>query len=789
MESFELDEGWRFWRNAEGAGAPETVRVPHDAMLSEPRSADAATGSAGAYFPGGIYRYERAIEILPAWEGRTLVLEFEGVYRDARVLLDGHETAFHANGYTGFYVELSTCAHAGEIYRVAVIADNAAQPNSRWYSGSGIYRPVWLHVLPEHHIGLDGVRVTTISADPPCVRVETQVDAGDVQVEIRSAGALVACGGGIDVTLDLPGAALWSAEEPDLCEAHVSLAVDGVICDERDARFGIRSLAWGPEGFFVNGESIKLRGGCVHHDNGILGAADLRAASFRKVARLKAWGFNAIRSAHNPLSKSMLDACDELGMYVVDEFSDMWFDHKNPYDYASDFEACHEADLSAMVAKDANHPCVIMYSIGNENTEPAAERGVACAGRLASILHALDPTRPVTAGVNPTILFSTSLGIGVFNGEGEVGGNASSPQQTGDAVAPTGSLLFNTYVAKMGEIMNAIALLPQVGAVCEPYFRQLDIVGYNYATNRYAMDLRRHPKRLIFGSETMCYDLAENWRAVEKHDRILGDFMWSAWDYLGEVSLAGWSADPEPVNKPYPWVCADTGALDLIGNPNGEAAMAAVVWDAPAAGERPLIYVRPCNLPRPVKGPWRGTNSVPSWTWLGCEGAKTTVEVYTRSPIVKLYQDGRHIWTKRTRGCHADFPVRYKPGTLTAHACASDGTELARAELATAEGPLGLFLVREGAGAPSAGDIVFIDVVLGRGGVPEGNADRLVSVMVEGGELLAFGSAAQKSGQSFLGGTYPTRYGRALAVVRVGDPGSCAVRATASSGLSAELAL
>lgn len=201
MESFELDEGWRFWRNAEGAGAPETVRVPHDAMLSEPRSADAATGSAGAYFPGGIYRYERAIEILPAWEGRTLVLEFEGVYRDARVLLDGHETAFHANGYTGFYVELSTRAHAGEIYRVAVIADNAAQPNSRWYSGSGIYRPVWLHVLPEHHIGLDGVRVTTISADPPCVRVETQVDAGDVQVEIRSAGTLVACGGGIDVTL------------------------------------------------------------------------------------------------------------------------------------------------------------------------------------------------------------------------------------------------------------------------------------------------------------------------------------------------------------------------------------------------------------------------------------------------------------------------------------------------------------------------------------------------------------------------------------------------------------
>lgn len=789
MVRIELVDGWRFWRNADGAGEAETVIVPHDAMLSERRSADAATGSAGAYFPGGIYRYEREIEVLPAWEGCTLELEFEGVYRNTRVLLDGREAAFHANGYTGFYVELSTCAHASEIYQVAVIADNSAQPNSRWYSGSGIYRPVWLHVLPEHHIDLDGVRVTTVSTDPPRVRVETRAGAGDVQVKISRAGTEAACGSGTDIMLDLPEAVLWTADEPNLYEAHISLAVDGAVCDERIVRFGIRNLAWGPEGFFVNGASIKLCGGCMHHGNGILGAADLRAASFRKVARLKAWGFNAIRSAHNPLSKSMLDACDELGMYVIDEFSDMWFDHKNPYDYAHDFEACHEKDLAAMVAKDVNHPCVIMYSIGNENTEPAVERGVECAGRLASILRALDSTRPVTAGVNLTILFSASIGIGVFNGEGEVGGNASSPQQTGDAVAPTGSLLFNTYVAKMGEIMNAIALLPQVGRVCEPYFEQLDIVGYNYATNRYAMDVLRHPERLIFGSETMCYDLAKNWRAVERHRQIIGDFMWSAWDYLGEVSLAGWSADPELVNKPYPWICADTGALDLIGDPNGEAAMAAVVWDAPAAGEEPLIYVRPCNLPHPVRGPWRGTNSVPSWTWLGCGGTKTTVEVYTRAPIVKLYQDGRHIWTRRTRDCHADFSVRYRPGRLTALACTSDGTERARAELATAEGSLGLFLTREGQDELRTGDIAFVDVVLGRGGVPEGNADRPVSVAVEGGELLAFGSAAQKSEESYLSGTYPTRYGRALAVVRVDEPGACIVRAMASTDLSAELTL
>ena len=781
METIELTEGWSLWRNADGTGEPEQVRVPHDAMLSEPRSADAPSGSAGSFFPGGTYRYEREIVVEPAWDGCQLALEFEGVYRNATVLVDGRKLAFHAYGYTGFTVEVPGLARAGERRLVTVIADNSAQPNSRWYSGSGIYRPVWLHVLPARHIELDGVRVSTVSTNPPTVRVETQA-AGDVFVEILRGEETLASAWGADATIIVPGVPLWSADEPNLLSARVSLMDGDAVLDQRLVRFGIRTLSWGAEGFRVNDVPVKLRGGCVHHDNGILGAVDLREASFRKVARLKEWGFNAIRSSHNPISKSMLDACDELGMYVMDEFADMWFDHKNPCDYASDFEACHEADLAAMVAKHINRPSVVMYSIGNENSEPGTERGVECAGKLARIVRALDPSRPVTAGVNMTILFSTSIGMQSFNGDGEEG-----VQQVNDA--PTGSLLYNSYVAKMGEVMNLISLLPQVGWACEPYFEQLDIVGYNYATIRYNGDVRRHPDRVLVGSETMCYDIAKNWRKVERHPQLIGDFMWTSWDYLGEVSLAGWSDDPEPMLKPYPWICADSGALDLVGNPNGEAAMAAVVWDAPAASEGPLVYVRPCNLPKPVVAPWRGTNSVPCWTWLGCDGVKTTVEVYTKAPIVKLWQNGRHVWTKRTHDCHADFRVRYAPGELVAAACTSDGTELSRTVLSTAEGPLSLFLSREGEGAVRAGDVVFVDVVLGRGGVPEGNADRDVTVTVEGGELLAFGSAAQKSERSYLGGTYPTRHGHALAVVRVGETGSCVVRASAHDGLAAELAL
>ena len=780
MDTINLATGWSFWRNAEGTGEPQLVSVPHDAMLSEPRSADAPTGSAGSYFPGGIYRYERELLVTSAMADCVLTLEFEGVYRNARVLLDGSELAFHAYGYTGFYVELPEGLAEGT-HTLAVIADNSEQPNSRWYSGSGIYRPVWLHVLPACHIALDGVRISTLSTSPARIRIQTgTVGAGAAvpHIEIVRAGEVVAQGDGADVEIDIPDSALWSADDPNLYEARISLVDGGTVLDRRTERFGIRSLEWGTDGLFVNGESIKLRGGCVHHDNGILGAVDLPEASYRKVALLKRWGFNAIRSSHNPISKSMLDACDELGMYVMDEFADMWFTNKNPYDYANDFESCHEADLAAMVDKDFNRPSVIMYSIGNENSEPGTERGVECAEKLANIVHALDPTRPVTAGVNLTILFSTTLGMDSFNADGEK-----------EANQPKGSALYNLYVTKLGAIMNLISRLPMVGWANEPYFQKLDICGYNYATIRYAHDLRKHPDRLFVGSETMCYDIAKNWRMVEKHPRLLGDFMWTALDYLGEVSLAGWSEDPEPMIKPFPWICADSGALDLIGNPNGEAAMAAVVWDAPEAEDAPLIYVRPCNLPNLVKAPWRGTNSAPSWTWLGCEGVKTTVEVYTKAPIVKLYQDGRHIWTKRTHDNHADFTVTYRPGTLRALACTSDGRELSRAELETAEGPLALFLAREGSGELHPGDIVFVDVVLGRGGVPEGNADRPVMVEVEGGELLAFGSAAQKSALSYVRGIYPTRHGRALAVVRVEQPGACVIRATADADLAGELAL
>lgn len=766
-----------------------SVSVPHDAMLAEKRTPDAPTGSAGAYFPGGVYRYTYDLDVPLAWVDKHVELEFEGVMGRTRVLLGDSEVARHEYGYTGFSVDLSDWLEPGTRARITVVADNSEQPNSRWYAGSGLYRPVRLVVQDRCRIVRNGVRVTTVSTSPACVRVTTPFEGfGTPVVRIEQNGVTVAGRMGADVAITVPDARLWSAEEPNRYVAHVILrADDGAPLDEVRVPFGIRTLSWGADGLLVNGESVKLRGGCVHHDNGILGAQDLPAASRRKIALLKEWGFNAIRSAHNPLSNSMLDACDELGMYVMDEFCDMWYRPKNPHDYSRDFAACHERDLQYMVDKDRNHPCVIMYSIGNENAEPCEQRGVDTAHELAQLVRMLDDTRPVTAGVNPTILYAAGRGIDSFNGDGE-GGMAAGDKPAGEQQEKANaSLVYNTYVSKMGDVMELIAGSWPVGRAVEPFLDELDIAGYNYGTRRYAPDLRRCPDRLVFGSETMPYDIARNWRLVLSDPRIIGDFMWTCWDYLGECSLAAWSDDPTPVSKPYPWLCADTGALDLLGDPNGEAALARTVWGDPSDPGNPLMFVRPADLPKPCRAPWRGTNSVPCWSWRGCGGNPTTVEVYTQAPIAKLYLNGRHVGTKRVHDCHADFHLRYVPGELVGVACSASGLELGRAVLRSASGELGIRLSLE----RRDGDVAFVRVdAADANGTVDGGRNDEVSVRVEGGELLAFGSAAQRSVRSYLEGVFPLRYGRGLAVVRVSeDAGRCVLTANAPELGTSRIAL
>lgn len=741
-------------------GAP--VRLPHDAMIHEIRDAGNPSGSAQAFFPGGTYVYEKVFSVPAEWEGQHLLLQFEGVYRDAKVCVNGVEAGGAAYGYIPFFVTLDHLLHYGEKNTITVSCSNADQPDSRWYTGAGIYRPVWLWKGPADSILPESVKISTESIQPAVIRIQSPKPVS-VSVEVVS-------GQGTDFTLTIPDARLWSADHPYLYTAHVSKGADSM-----DIPFGIRQITWDSKGLYVNGVSTLLRGGCVHHDSGILGAATYDEAEYRRVKKLKEAGFNAIRSAHNPCSRAMLEAADRLGVYIMDEAWDMWYNHKNKFDYASQWRDNYQADLRAMVDRDYNHPSVILYSIGNEVSEPAKEEGVAAAREMVSLLHEADSTRPVTGGFNLMIIASAQKGKGVYDENG--GGRDESGDK---AMAGMNSTLFNMVTNMVGTGMNKSANSSKADAAVSPLLDSLDIAGYNYASGRYPLDGKLHPDRLIFGSETFPQDIARNWAMVQQYPYLVGDFMWTAWDYLGEAGLGAWGYTPDAkgFNKPYPWLLADTGAMDILGDPNGELFLAQAAW---GLLDGPRIAVQPINHnTKPAKMVWRGTNALPSWNWQGCEGRKAIVELYTDQPVVELYQDGKCLGQKKVKDCKAMFQVIYRPGKLEAVCYDRSGREMGRNALLSAEGPLQITLAPEAASAET-GEIVFVPVsITDAAGVVESNGDQTVSVSVEGGELLAFGSANPRTEERFDSHQYTTYYGRALAIVRMGT-GDCTVSAVAGS--------
>ena len=773
-------EGWLFgeWGKEEGL---VSVTLPHDAMQQQGRSPEAPSGTGGGFFLGGKYIYEKQFFGDPKWADQELFLEFEGVYPSAEVFLNGQRIGGCRYGYTRFRVPLSGgCSglRLGEKNCLRVEVDNSDQPNSRWYSGAGIYRPVWLLAGGREHIAPEGVRVTTLSWDPAEILVEvehTREDAGpkDVRIEIFFAGAKVAEAWGPSARIPIPDAHLWDDEHPNLYECRVTLRDGASILDEARTRFGIRKLSWSPEaGLQVNGRTVLLRGGCIHHDNGILGARSFAASEYRRIRILKEGGFNAIRSAHNPLCPAALEACDELGVYVMDEAWDMWDKAKNPGDYAKDFAENYPADLASMVEKDYNHPSVILYSIGNEVTEPAKPEGVELAKKLCDRLRDLDSTRPVTAGINLTLLLMAAMEHPI------PGTNDSAAPENGDPGIPgmpqeMNSTAYNQMVSEMGNRMTMAAATEGADQISSPVLDLLDICGYNYAVSRYEKEGELHPERIVVGSETYTYELASTWPLVEKLPYLIGDFMWTAWDYLGEAGIGSWSYDPEDLGfqKTYPWLLSGAGAYDILGNDTAAAGLAAVVW-----GKRTTPYIGVCPMNHPgviaSRAIWRGSNALPYWSYQGCEGNEGDVEIYSRSPEVELFVNGRSLGRKKTENCKAVFSVRYEPGELRAAAYDSAGRKEAESCLTSARGETSIRIrpQRETAGErPAAsGEILYLDISLvGENGEIECNRDALLTVTVDGGELLAYGSADPKTEEDFLSGSHTTYYGRSQAVVRV----------------------
>ena len=780
MKATQFNDRWTC-RHLEEDGPGTPVTLPHDAMLAEPRTAESAGGINTGWVTGRDYLYEKTFDFDPAWQDRTLLLEFEGVYHNAEVLLNGEKLAFRPYGYTNFYVDLTGKVAKDRPNTLQVIARNADQPNSRWYSGAGIYRPVTLWTAPAAHIAVNGLKVATAGIQPPTAKVTVETTApGPVRVEILDGDTLLAAvegesDGKASFTVPLPEAGLWSPESPRLYTCRATFGEDAA-----KTTFGLRTIAWGDDGLLLNGQRVILRGACVHHDNGILGACAFPEAEERKVRLLQQAGYNAIRSAHNPCSKAMLEVCDRLGMLVMDEYADMWYIHKTEHDYAGYLMDWWEQDLKDLVDKDYNHPSVILYSTGNEVAETAQPKGIAFTGQMTDYLHSLDDSRPVSCGVNIFFNFLSSMGFGVYSDEKAKKEARKAEQQGKNArKKAVGSEFFNNLAGLLGdEFMKRGATLPPCDWKTRDAYAKMDVAGYNYGIYRYPHDLKKYPHRLILGSETFCKDAARFYDLALREPRVIGDFVWAGMDYLGEVGIGAWEYPdyaPEFSHGPG-WVSAGSGRLDLIGAPWGEMLYTRVAFRLEPG---PRLAVWPVNHTGEKHSPsaWRMSNALESWSWAGCEGRPADVEVYGRGAEAELLLNGKPAGRARLKNCVARFRVTYQPGTLEAVLYDEAGKEIGRSALHTA-GETQLQALPE-ATAAEAGNLVFVRLQYAdNAGTVKPLERGKLQVQVTGGTLVGLGSGCPYNTTGFLTDTTDTYYGRALAAVRADGTGPVTLTVT-----------
>lgn len=765
---------WTWWK-AGNEYQKHKVNLPHDAMLAEKRIPLLKEGAATGYFPGGTYIYEKVFQAESSWRDKKVMLEFEGVYQKATVFLNDEEVGGWIYGYTNFYVDLTDRLHFGKENVLRVVVNNSQTPNSRWYSGSGIYRPVYLIIGSKQHIVPNGVKIITKSYNPAviAVSVETSALASDTQVQIRiwKDGQQLAEAKGANCEFSIPNPQLWSAETPNLYEMEVQLTQNGIVVDTVQETFGVRKLEWSAKtGLLCNGKAIKLRGGCVHHDNGPLGACEFDAAAYRRVSIMKQAGFNAIRSAHNPISKAMLRACDELGMYVMDESFDMWLKSKNDYDYSLYFEEEFEKDITAMIHKDFNHPSVVIYSIGNEIGDLGFTYGHDYHKKMVQLCHRLDPTRPVTNSENVMVAIvkpsDKPKPVQQYTKDDVVDPCREVPESKA-----TGSKLINNLITLFPLMLSAIkpkTVKNNLGDMLE----NEDIVGLNYGDHIMEGLHAIAPEFMLLNTETFPKCIGKNWTVVMRNDCLIGDFMWTAWDYLGEAGLgvALYGKQPRQFGKLYPCIAAGTGSIDLTGNIESQGYYASVIW---GIYDKPYIGVRPVNHAgeKAQFGQWRGTDTINSWTWNGCEGRKAEIHVFSQGVEIELLVNGKSLGRHPIKDYIAKFQTTYMPGELTAISYDEDGKEISRNSLHTAGEDTQLTVVPEKQVLKADGeDLAYINVTItDKDGIVKNLEEKTIYVNVEGDAVLqAVGSGNPFTEESYLGSSFTTYNGRMLAIIRSG---------------------
>ncbi len=787
------DSGWKFLLgDPSGAEAPSftdtswrTVDLPHDWSIESRPDKSNPSGSGEGFFPGGTGWYRKTFAASNNWKDKRVSVEFDGIYRNATVFLNGHKLGTQPYGYTSFELDLTPQLSFTDPNVLAVRVDNSEQPNSRWYSGSGIYRHVRVVVTNPAHVAHWGVFVATPEVSPARATVllrttvtnesrsdsnlslqTTLFDRSGHEVGSAQAPLDVAAGSEKDLTQNITVAepALWSPDSPALYRAVTRVLRDGQTIDEVVTPFGIRSIAWSAEkGLLLNGKSLKLTGGSVHHDNGPLGAAAFDRAEERKVELLKAAGHNAVRTAHNIPSPAFLDACDRLGLLVLDEPFDTWGAHKVKFDYASNFDQWWKRDISAMVLRDRNHPSVVIWGIGNEIPELEVERGREIAKKLVDQVRSLDNSRPLTLAFP---------------------GTTTTP--------------------------NAAAV-----------FSLVDITGYNYSLQTsYADDHQRLPSRIMLTTESFPANAFRLWKISRDNPYVLGDLTWTAIDYLGESGIGAWSyGTPEQAKQAgqiaqfmmntgtvdkmflgmaqgvdmaammaqgpkdpmmqavmavlshdYPWHAANCGDIDLTGDRKPQSFYRDIIWNG---GDRVYATVR---LPEPpgkkiIAMMWATYPTAASWSWPGQEGKEMQVEVYSGAEKVQLFLNDKLIGEQPTgsdQQFKATFSVPYKPGTLKVIGMRNNRA-VAESVLTTAGNATKLRLTPDRTTIHADGqDLSFVTVeAVDEDGRPQPHTEQEVQFSVDGpGNIAAAGNGDGQDPASYQETRHKLYQGRALVVIR-----------------------
>lgn len=817
MKRVSLDEKWTFRRGfADSLGIlAETpgveVNLPHDGMIGTQVTPNAPAKSDSGYFVGDVTNYTKYIMIPKEWEKECVGLKFDGAMMNAAVEVNGCKVGLQHYGYAPFYVDLTDYINYGAENRITININTSMHTNSRWYTGSGLFRSVMLCHGPRVHIVEDGtyvytkevadekaflealVEIENLTLENRLVEVSVHLTRDNCEEILAKTKRVIQINSGKTETARmafvLENPMLWDAENPNLYRVKVqakNLGVyrthfvkeDATSVDEASTLFGIRTItADAVRGLRINGKEVKLKGGCLHHDNGLLGAISLYECEARKVRKLKEVGFNAIRTAHNPPSAALIEACDRLGMYVFDEAFDAWGIAKRGGDYSQYFETDWEKDLTAFVKRDRNHPSVILWSTGNEIPERGGlNNGYTLATQLAETIRRLDGTRPISNGI-----CSLWSGLDDILAKGQNQG-----QNAADDVA-----------------------IVSWENITEPFTNGLDVVGYNYMEDLYERDHEIFPERVILGSENFPKEIGYRWPLVERLPYVIGDFTWTAWDYLGEAGIGkavyvdaddplvergSWALMPQP-GSPYPWRTANDADFDIIGHRLPQGFYRSVVW---GSDKTHLYSMHPETFGKvEMITMWGFPAVLSNWNYAGYEGDPIELVVYSKAEEVEVFVNGKSIGRKpvcmeRPMPNSVHFETVYEPGKVEAVSFCG-GKEISRDVLVTTGEPVGITLIPEKTEMRADGhDLICLNVeIRDKEGRVVPDASVPLKIEVDGCAILAgFGSANPVTDEDYTDHCTISYRGRAMAILRSGyESGNVKVKVLAEGMEPVQIAL